>query len=117
MAKVLTGVQSTGTPHLGNLLGSILPAIEMANHPENETFLFIADLHSPTLIKYAKVLIENTYSEAAAWLTCGLNTDQVVFYKQSSVPQTFALTCYLSCFFPFQRLTLAHSFRDKASYI
>lgn len=117
MAKVLTGVQSTGTPHLGNLLGAILPAIEMANNPENETFLFIADLHSATQIKDAKVLKENTYSVAATWLACGLNTDKVVFYKQSSVPQTCELTWYLSCFFPYQRLTLAHSFKDKASYI
>src|SRR5690554_2333485 len=117
MAKVLTGVQSTGTPHLGNLLGAILPAIEMANAPENETFLFIADLHSATQIKDAKTLKENTYSVAATWLACGLDTNKVTFYKQSSVPQTCELTWYLSCFFPFQRLTLAHSFKDKASYI
>ena len=117
MAKVLTGVQSTGTPHLGNLLGAILPAIEMANNPENETFLFIADLHSATQIKDAKTLKENTYSVAATWLACGLDTNRVTFYKQSSVPQTCELTWYLSCFFPFQRLTLAHSFKDKASYI
>lgn len=114
MAKVLTGVQSTGTPHLGNLLGAILPAIEMANNPENETFLFIADLHSATQIKDAKTLKENTYSVAATWLACGLDTNRVTFYKQSSVPQTCELTWYLSCFFPFQRLTLAHSFKDKA---
>lgn len=113
MAKVLTGVQSTGTPHLGNLLGAILPAIEMANNPENETFLFIADLHSATQIKDAKTLKENTYSVAATWLACGLDTNRVTFYKQSSVPQTCELTWYLSCFFPFQRLTLAHSFKDK----
>lgn len=117
MAKVLTGVQSTGTPHLGNLLGAILPAIEMANTPENETFLFIADLHSATQIKDAKTLKENTYSVAATWLACGLDTNRVTFYKQSSVPQTCELTWYLSCFFPFQRLTLAHSFKDKSSYI
>lgn len=117
MAKVLTGVQSTGTPHLGNLLGAILPAIEMANNPENETFLFIADLHSATQIKDAKTLKENTYSVAATWLACGLNTNRVTFYKQSSVPQTCELTWYLSCFFPFQRLTLAHSFKDKSSYL
>ncbi len=114
MAKVLTGVQSTGTPHLGNLLGAILPAIEMANNPENETFLFIADLHSATQIKDAKTLKENTYSVAATWLACGLDTNRITFYKQSSVPQTCELTWYLSCFFPFQRLTLAHSFKDKA---
>lgn len=114
MAKILTGVQSTGTPHLGNLLGAIIPAIEMANDPNNETFLFIADLHSATQIKDGALLRENTYSVAAAWLACGLDTEKVVFYKQSSVPQTCELSWYLSCFFPFQRLTLAHSFKDKA---
>ncbi|ESU29955.1 Tryptophan--tRNA ligase [Flavobacterium limnosediminis JC2902] len=114
MAKILTGVQSTGTPHLGNLLGAILPAIEMANQPENEPFLFIADLHSVTQIKDGKTLRENTYSTAAAWLACGLDINKVVFYRQSDVPQTAELSWYLSCFFPFQRLTLAHSFKDKA---
>ncbi|HLV51059.1 MAG TPA: tryptophan--tRNA ligase [Flavobacterium sp.] len=117
MAKVLTGVQSTGTPHLGNLLGAILPAIAMANNPDNETFLFIADLHSATQIKDAKTLKENTYSVAATWLACGLDTNRVTFYQQSSLPPTCELTWYLSCFFSFQRLTLAHSFKDKSSYI
>ncbi|MBF2707280.1 tryptophan--tRNA ligase [Flavobacterium soyangense] len=114
MAKILTGVQSTGTPHLGNLLGAIIPAIELSNNPANESFLFIADLHSITQIKDGKTLRENTYSTAAAWLACGLNVDKVVFYRQSDVPQTAELSWYLSCFFPFQRLTLAHSFKDKA---
>jgi len=114
MARVLTGIQSTGTPHLGNILGAILPAIEMANKPENEPFLFIADLHSLTQIKNGDLMRENTYSTAAVWLACGLNTDRVVFYRQSDVVQTTELTWYLSCFFPFQRLTLAHSFKDKA---
>jgi len=114
MAKILTGVQSTGTPHLGNLLGAILPAVKMANLPENESFLFIADLHSATQIKDAKTLKENTLSVAAAWLACGLDINHVTFYKQSDVPQTTELSWYLSCFFPFQRLTLAHSFKDKA---
>lgn len=117
MAKILTGVQSTGTPHLGNLLGAILPAVEMANLKENESFLFIADLHSATQIKDAKLLQENTYSVAAAWLACGLDLNHVTFYRQSDVPQTTELTWYLSCFFPFQRLTLAHSFKDKASHL
>ena len=114
MAKILTGVQSTGTPHLGNLLGAIIPAIELSNNPENESFLFIADLHSITQIKDGKTLRENTYSTASAWLACGLNVEKVVFYRQSDVPQTAELSWYLSCFFPFQRLTLAHSFKDKA---
>lgn len=114
MAKILTGIQSTGTPHLGNLLGAILPAIEMSQTPGNETFLFIADLHSVTQIKDGETLRANTYSTAAVWLACGLDTDKVIFYRQSDVPQTAELSWYLSCFFPFQRLTLAHSFKDKA---
>jgi len=114
MARILTGVQSTGTPHLGNLLGAILPAIEMANKPENDSFLFIADLHSITQIKDGETLRANTYSVAATWLACGLDINKVVFYRQSDVPQTAELSWYLSCFFPFQRLTLAHSFKDKA---
>lgn len=114
MAKILTGVQSTGTPHLGNLLGAIIPAIELSSNPENQSFLFIADLHSITQIKDGETLRNNTYSTAAAWLACGLDINKVTFYRQSDVPQTAELSWYLSCFFPFQRLTLAHSFKDKA---
>lgn len=114
MAKILTGIQSTGTPHLGNLLGAILPAIEMTKNPSNESFLFIADLHSITQIKNGETLRANTYSVAATWLACGLDSEKVIFYRQSDVPQVTELSWYLSCFFPFQRLTLAHSFKDKA---
>ena len=114
MSRILTGVQSTGTPHLGNLLGAILPAIEMANNPDNESFLFIADMHSLTQIKDGNQLRENTYSTAATWLACGLDISKTVFYRQSDIPQVTELSWYLSCFFPYQRLTLAHSFKDKA---
>ncbi|WP_334055987.1 tryptophan--tRNA ligase [Polaribacter sp. P097] len=114
MSRILTGVQSTGTPHLGNLLGAILPAIEMANDPKNEAFLFIADMHSLTQIKDGKQLRENTYSTAATWLACGLDINKTVFYRQSDIPQVTELSWYLSCYFPYQRLTLAHSFKDKA---
>lgn len=114
MARILTGVQSTGTPHLGNLLGAILPAIKMANDPKNEAFLFIADMHSLTQIKDAKTLRENTNNTAAVWLACGLNPATTVFYRQSDVAEVTELSWYLSCFFPFQRLTLAHSFKDKS---
>jgi tryptophanyl-tRNA synthetase len=114
MSRILTGVQSTGTPHLGNLLGAIIPAIEMANDPENESFLFIADMHSLTQIKDGKTLKENTYSTAAAWLAFGLDVNNTVFYRQSDIPETTELTWYLNCFYPYQRLTLAHSFKDKA---
>ena len=114
MSRVLTGVQSTGTPHLGNLLGAILPAIQMAKEAKEETFLFIADMHSLTQIKDGETLKNNTYSVAATWLACGLDVNSTVFYRQSDVPEVTELSWYLSCYFPYQRLTLAHSFKDKA---
>ena len=114
MSRILTGVQSTGTPHLGNLLGAIFPAIEMSNDPKNDSFLFIADMHSLTQIKDGIELRENTYSTAATWLAAGLNIHKTVFYRQSDIPEVTELAWYLSCFFPYQRLTLAHSFKDKS---
>jgi len=114
MARILTGIQSTGTPHLGNILGAIIPAIDMANNPENDSYLFIANLHTLTQIKDAETLRTNTYSTAATWLAFGLDIEKTVFYRQSDVPQVTELSWYLSCFFPYQRLTLAHSFKDKA---
>lgn len=114
MSRILTGIQATGTPHLGNLLGAIIPAIELSKKPNNESFLFIANLHSLTQIKDAKKLKQNTYEIAAAWLACGLDTDKTYFYRQSDIAEVCELTWYLSCFYPYQRLTLAHSFKDKA---
>lgn len=114
MARILTGIQSTGTPHLGNILGAIMPAIKMAEDPKNDSYLFIANLHTLTQIKDAATLRENTYSTAATWLAFGLDIEKTVFYRQSDIPQVTELSWYLSCFFPYQRLTLAHSFKDKA---
>lgn len=114
MARILTGIQSTGTPHLGNLLGAIIPAIELSKKSENESFLFIADMHSLTQIKDGEQLRENTYSTAATWLAFGLDTSKTVFYRQSDIPEVTELMWYLLCFFPYQRMTLAHSFKDKA---
>ena len=114
MSRILTGIQSTGTPHLGNILGAIIPAIKMANGSQNESYLFIADMHSITQIKDPKELKFNTYSTAACWLAFGLDYSKTVFYRQSDVPQVTELSWYLNCYFPYQRLTLAHSFKDKA---
>ncbi|MFZ1693722.1 MAG: tryptophan--tRNA ligase [Flavobacteriales bacterium] len=114
MPRILTGIQSTGTPHLGNVLGAITPAIAASQLPGNDSFLFIADLHSLTQIKDAALLRGNTYSVAAAWLACGIDTHRTVFYRQSDVPEVTELTWYLSCYFPYSRLALAHSFKDKA---
>jgi tryptophanyl-tRNA synthetase len=113
MARILTGVQSTGIPHLGNILGAILPAIELSKNPENESFFFIADLHSLTQIKDPTELKDNTYATAAVWLACGLDPLKTVFYRQSDIPMVTELMWYLLSFYPFSRLSLAHSFKDK----
>lgn len=113
LKRILTGVQSTGVPHLGNILGAIIPAIDFSKKENIQTFLFIADFHSLTQIKNSEELKRNTLSTAAAWLACGLNPNKTIFYRQSDVPQVSELAWYLSCFFPFKRLSLAHSFKDK----
>ena len=117
MARILTGIQSTGIPHLGNLLGAVLPAIKMAKDQSNESFLFIADLHSITQIKNGNELSENTFATAATWLACGLDPEKTIFFRQSAVSQVTELAWFLSCFFPFPRLTLAHSFKDKSNHL
>ena len=114
MARILTGIQSTGTPHLGNILGAIKPAINLANDPLNDSFLFIADMHSLTQIKDGEKLRNNTYAVAATWMAFGLDTSRSVFYRQSDVPEVTELAWYLQCLFPYSRMTLAHSFKDKS---
>ena len=114
MARILTGIQSTGTPHLGNLLGAIIPAIELSRDPKNESFFFIADLHSFTTIRDPKLIRENTYATAAAWLSFGFDTEKNLFYRQSDVSEVCELSWYLNCFAPFNRLKLAHSFKEKS---
>ena len=114
MARILTGIQSSGVPHLGNILGAIAPAIELSKKKENDSFFFIADLHSLTTIKDAALLKENTYSTAAAWLAFGFDTEKNTFYRQSDVAEVCELAWYLSCFTPFPMLANAHSFKDKS---
>ena len=114
MSRILTGIQSTGRPHLGNLLGAILPAIELSKNARNESLYFIADLHSLTTVRDAATLRQNTYAVAAAWLACGFDTEKNLFYRQSDVPQVTELAWYLSCFTPYPMLANAHSFKDKS---
>ncbi|MEM9050447.1 MAG: tryptophan--tRNA ligase [Bacteroidota bacterium] len=114
MARVLTGIQSTGIPHLGNILGAIKPAINLANDGSNEAFLFIADFHSLTTIKDAEERKNNVQAVAAAWLAFGLDTDKNTFYRQSDIIEVAELTWYLNCFTPFPMLANAHSFKDKS---
>lgn len=114
MARILTGIQSSGKPHLGNILGAIKPAIELSKNESNESFFFIADLHSLTTIKDPKTRIENTNAVAAAWLAFGFDTEKNTFYRQSRVPEVCELNWYMNCFTPFPMLANAHSFKDKA---
>jgi tryptophanyl-tRNA synthetase len=115
MSRILTGIQSTGKPHLGNLLGAILPAIKLSANEKNESLFFIADLHTLTNIKDPEIRRENTYAVAAAWLAFGFDTNKNIFYRQSDVPQVCELAWYLNCFTPYPMLANAHSFKDKSS--
>ena len=114
MARILTGIQSSGKPHLGNLLGAIIPAIELSKNSANDSFFFIADLHSLISIKDPQTRIDNTNATAAAWIAFGFDTDKNTFYRQSRIPEVCELTWYLNCFTPYPMLANAHSFKDKA---
>lgn len=114
MARILTGIQSSGRPHLGNLLGAIIPAIELSRKAGNDSFFFIADLHSLTTIKDAETRKRNTQAVAAAWLAFGFDVEKNCLYRQSMIPEVTELTWYLSCFTPFPMLANAHSFKDKS---
>jgi tryptophanyl-tRNA synthetase len=114
MSRILTGVQSTNIPHLGNILGAIVPAIKMSEQAGNESLFFIADLHALTTIKDAVFIKESTDAVAATWLAFGFDTDKNIFYRQSDVPEVCELAWYLNCFTPFPMLANAHSFKDKS---
>ncbi len=113
MARILTGIQSSGRPHLGNLLGAIIPAIELSKKPGNESLFFIADLHALTTIKDSATRQANTQAVAAAWLAFGFDTKRNIFYRQSRIPEVCELTWYFNCITPFPMLANAHSFKDK----
>ena len=115
MARILTGIQSTGKPHIGNILGAIQPAIALSEQADHEAFFFIANMHSLTAIKDGETLKANTHSVAATWLAFGLDTDKHTFYRQSDIPEVCELMWYLNCFTPIPMLENAHSFKDKSS--
>jgi tryptophanyl-tRNA synthetase len=114
MARILTGITSNNIPHLGNILGAVIPAVELSKDPKNESFLFIADLHALISSKDPKAIIENTKAVAATWLAFGFDTKKNVFYRQSRVADVTELTWYLNCFTPYPMLANAHSFKDKS---
>jgi tryptophanyl-tRNA synthetase len=114
MNKILTGIQSTNVPHLGNILGAILPAIELSKQANTQSLLFIADMHSLTSIKDPDFIRKSTLAVAATWLAFGVDTQKTIFYRQSRVPQVTELAWYLNCFTPFPMLANAHSYKDKS---
>lgn len=114
MARILTGIQSSGRPHLGNLLGAIIPGVELSRKSGNDALFFIADLHSLTTIRDAQVRKENTLAIAAAWIAFGFDTKKNLLYRQSRIPEVCELTWYLSCFVPYPMLANSHAFKDKA---
>ncbi|TAF35180.1 MAG: tryptophan--tRNA ligase [Cytophagales bacterium] len=114
MARILTGIQSSGRPHLGNILGAIQPAVALSRSEQNNAFVFIADLHSLTSMRDAGTRLESVKAVAAAWLAFGFDTQRNVFYRQSQIPEVCELAWYLSCFTPFPMLANAHSFKDKS---
>ncbi len=114
MARILTGITSNNIPHLGNILGAVIPAIELSKQSDNESLFFIADLHSLISQKTASARVESVNSVAATWLAFGFDTHKNMLYRQSRIPEVCELTWYLNCFTPYPMLANAHSFKDKA---
>ncbi len=113
--RVLTGITTSGIPHLGNLIGAILPAIQASNSDKNKSFLFLADYHS--LIKNTDPALthSSSFEIAACWLACGLNPKEVVFYRQSDVGHIFELAWILGCMTSKGLLNRAHAYKAAIS--
>lgn len=105
----LTGIKPTGQPHIGNYLGMIKPALELAE--DYQALYFIADYHALTTVKDKKELTDLTYQVAATWLALGLDPERVIFYRQSDIPEVFELSWVLSCFTPKGVLNRAHAYK------
>lgn len=113
--RVLTGITTTGVPHLGNLVGAVLPAIKASEQINNKSFLFLADYHS--LIKNAdsELRHQSSFDIAACWLACGLDPNKVIFYRQSDIPHIFELAWILSCLASKGLLNRAHAYKSATS--
>ena len=105
----LTGIKPTGPPHIGNYLGMIKPALELAE--DHQALYFLADYHALTTVKDREQLIQLTYEVVAAWIALGLNPDEVIFYRQSDIIEVFELTWILNCFAAKGLLNRAHAYK------
>lgn len=109
----LTGVKPTGTPHIGNYLGAIKPALALTK--DYDARYFIADYHALNTVKDPEILSSQIYDVAAVWLACGLDPEQVLFYRQSAVPETFILSTMLMSFTSKGLMNRAHSYKAAST--
>ena len=109
--RILTGVKSTGMPHLGNYVGAIKPAIELSQNENHDAYYFIADYHTLTTIHNGKEFNEQIYEVAATWLGCGLDPEKTCLYKQSDVPEVLEMNWILSCFTSKGLMNRAHAYK------
>lgn len=109
--RVLTGITTTGTPHLGNYVGAIRPAIEASNNSDIESFFFLADYHALIKCQDPKLVHQSTTEIAATWLALGLDTDNTMFYRQSDIREIPELTWMLTCICDKGRMNRAHAYK------
>ena len=109
--RVLTGITTTGVPHLGNLVGAVLPAIKASERKDTTSFLFLADYHSLIKISDSELRHKSSFDIAACWLACGLDPKKVIFYRQSDIPHIFELAWILSCLASKGLLNRAHAYK------
>ena len=109
--RVLTGITTTGVPHLGNLVGAVLPAIKASEEEGTTSFLFLADYHSLIKNSDSELRHKSSFDIAACWLACGLDPKKVIFYRQSDIPHIFELAWVLSCLASKGLLNRAHAYK------
>lgn len=114
--RILTGMQASGNPHIGNYFGMIKQSVALQNRPENDCFYFIADLHAFTSHPDPEVFRKNQNRCVLDWLALGVDPEKSVFYRQSDVPAHTELTWYLLCQTPMGLLERAHSYKDKKAH-
>ena len=115
MNRILTAVQCTGDLHLGNILSTIKPTIELTKDTNNEVLVFIANLHTLTSIKDPKLIEENLYKAAVVWLSMGLDVKNTIFFRQSRIKGICELAWIFNCLTPYPMLANAHAFKDKSN--
>ena len=108
-------MKPTGTPHLGNWVGGIRPALELSARPGTEALLFIADAHALTTLPSPEDVQKSVYEVAATWLALGLDPNRVIFYRQSRIPEDFELFWVLTCVTPKGLMNRAHAYKALAA--